>query len=586
MTRRSGGLALVLLLTLTTLVLAPYLIRGLPDGHDRRYHLAWQAGFYQQLSGGEFYPRWLVHLGPDLGGAAVFFFYPPLGFFVASLFGAAGLSVAHQVLGASLVSVFIGVLGAYLWLRVRFDARAAALGAVLYLLMPYHLMIDLSTRLAFGELWALAFIPWVLWSVELTVSRRTASLAIGALSSALLLLSHAPTSVTFFPLPVLYSLYVAHEARTVQPVLLCAASGCLGAGLAAVYLLPALTHGSFVQQQHLFADVFDYRNSFLFFPPYGWDPTAANFLQIAQRALSADQSVFKPFITFITTLQLLACWAGLWAIDLIENRQRASPTRKLALGSAAVAGGYYFLNLQPSQFLWERLTFLAHTQFPWRDNAELLLCAALIGACLTKILLESAASVSKRRIAGGLAVSVLALLIVNVGNSLRYPVVTGADAQADIQGFVGPDDYLSPRLQSPAALFPPGERAVFIRGQGTARVLAWRARAIDLSVSTPGGGTLAIAEQFYPGWTAQVIPGGQTLPVDRLARQYGVLAVEVPAGDTRIAVRLGWTPYEWLGWRISAVSAALLLVIALWGLRQSKLIAACRRRHKSVTAPS
>jgi hypothetical protein len=184
------------------------------------------------------------------------------------------------------------------------------------------------------------------------------------------------------------------------------------------------------------------------------------------------------------------------------------------------------------------------------------------------------------------ALAVLALLVVNVGNSLYYPVVTSADAQDRIQAFVSPDEFLSTRQESPQALFPHGERTAFVSGQGAARVVTWRARVIDLDVSTPGGGTLAIAEQFYPGRTAQRTADGPSLAVNGLASRYGVLAVDVPSGNTHIALRLGWTPHERLEWQISAVSAVVLLGMVLWALWESKLTVACRARHKSVTAPS
>src|ERR1019366_703151 len=164
-------------------------------------------------------------------------------------------------------------------------------------------MVDFATRTAYAELWALACLPWVLSSVDAAVDSRLRALCLGALSTSLLLLSHPPTSVTFLPMAVAYSIYVALEARSAGPILVSIASWCLGGGLAAVYLLPALTHGGFVQQQQMFTGHWYYGNWFFFYPPLTVDGQDPSFLFAVRRALGGDRNVFKIFITAVTTAQ-------------------------------------------------------------------------------------------------------------------------------------------------------------------------------------------------------------------------------------------------------------------------------------------
>jgi hypothetical protein len=367
--------------------------------------------------------------------------------------------------------------------------------------------------------------------------------------------------LTFPPLLFGYSIFVAREARNAGPVLISLASWCLGGGLAAAYLLPALTHGGFVQQQQMFTEHLSYRDWFFFHPPLTWGGQSPPFLVAVRGALLGDRSVFKIFITAVTTAQVVLCWLGVAAIRLLDRERKASAQLMLAAASAVAASGYYVLNLRASAFLWERLPLLSRIQFPWRVNAELLVCVALIGACLITVLLGRPREDRGRFIAWAVAAGVASLLVVNIGNSLQYAPVTREAAAAMLRNYVSKPEHLAPRRESPEALFKDGVRAVFVSGAGEAAVAEWAARRIDIDVAADRPGTLAIAEQFYPGWSAVITPAGEHVAVDRLSGQYGILAVDVPAGHSRVSLRLGWTPNERLGWQVSAISGSILLLL-------------------------
>ena len=543
------------------MVVTPYAIRGLPFGHDVAYHLVWADAFLRQLAMGELYPRWLVHLGKNLGGSPTFFFYPPLPFFVSSAFGILPLDPSRQVLAGAILSIWIGVIGTFLWLRNRFDAPAAAVGSALYLLMPYHLMVDFATRIAYAELWALACLPWVLYSVDAAVDSRLRALCVGSLTTSLLLFSHPPTSVTFLPMALAYGIYVALEARSAGPILVSIASWGLGGGLAAVYLLPALTHGVFVQQQQMFTDHVYYGDWFFFYPPFTWDGQPTPFLSAVRGALAADRTVFKIFITAVTTAQIALCWLGVAALRLLDQERKASTPLKLALAFAVVASAYYFLNFRASNFIWTSLPLLARIQFPWRVNAELLLCGAMIGACLTSALSNRSRSGMGRSIAWVCVIGVAGVLVANIGNSLHYAPVKQEEMADILRNYVSNPEHIAPYRTSPAALFSDGAQTAFVSGAGNATVAEWAARRIEIDVVAERPGTLAIAEQFYPGWSAAITPAGEPVRVDRLAVEYGILAVDVPAGRSRISLRLDWTPNERLGWQVSAVSGLILMLV-------------------------
>src|SRR5205823_6430575 len=63
----------------------PVLILGVPFlSDDAGFHAVWYTHFSHQLWAGDLYPRWLAGMNGGLG-SPVFFFYPPLPYFLTSI---------------------------------------------------------------------------------------------------------------------------------------------------------------------------------------------------------------------------------------------------------------------------------------------------------------------------------------------------------------------------------------------------------------------------------------------------------------------------------------------------------------------
>jgi hypothetical protein len=107
---------------------------------------------------------------------------------------------------------------------------------------PYHL-IDHYVRGAFAEFFALSMLPLAALGLSLTARRVRFGPAVLATSYALLLLSHLPTALIASVMLIapygLFLLWRRSEGR-VWFALSAAASLAIGAGLAALYLAPAL----------------------------------------------------------------------------------------------------------------------------------------------------------------------------------------------------------------------------------------------------------------------------------------------------------------------------------------------------------
>ncbi|MEO6581134.1 MAG: hypothetical protein ABIN83_08290, partial [Sphingomicrobium sp.] len=154
--RRAGKLAaaapyiLFVALGLTTTL--PFLAR--PELlHDSFWiNHVWLDQYAMLLGDGNLLPRWLP-LSHNGLGSSVFYYYPPLSFYIAALFRLAGASLW----GAELLAFATGIAAAgatmYRWLGP--GKRWSWAGAAVFAVSPYHLF-DFVQRGALAESVAIA----------------------------------------------------------------------------------------------------------------------------------------------------------------------------------------------------------------------------------------------------------------------------------------------------------------------------------------------------------------------------------------------------------------------------------------------
>ncbi|WP_051531536.1 hypothetical protein [Sphingomonas sp. URHD0057] len=224
----------LLLLLAAALVIRPPL--GPTVLHDSlAIYWVWADQFTAELARGTLYPRWLTASDAGLG-TSVFYFYPPLAFYLTGLFGLAGLSTY-----ASLIATFGSAFAAsgiacWHWLKGR--SNHPLLAAAFFMAAPYHLL-NYTDRGALAESLATAFIPLIAIGLR-RIAERRGGLLCTALAYAAMIGTHLPLALLvgiFLIVP--YALL--HRKRIVE----FAAAIVAGIGLAAIYLVPALMLGRY-----------------------------------------------------------------------------------------------------------------------------------------------------------------------------------------------------------------------------------------------------------------------------------------------------------------------------------------------------
>ena len=236
----------------------PFLVWGLIPGHDRRLHIEYQHFFNQQVDGGELYPRWMP--GLNLGhGSPIFFVQYPLPYYVAWGLGHVipnhwGVYTEAHTLGLGVVlATILGALSTYVWCATFAGGVRALIASVVFLTLPYLFSIDLYTRAAVGEIWALALMPLAFYFLERRPTLPRRALAGLAVVFGLVLLSHLFTAVLLWPVLLAYAVWRAEKADRFSALLQTAGTLALGTALAGVYVLPLYAQRHFLHPENLIA---------------------------------------------------------------------------------------------------------------------------------------------------------------------------------------------------------------------------------------------------------------------------------------------------------------------------------------------
>jgi hypothetical protein len=523
---------------------------GLPVRGDAIFHSMWYTNFAAQFFAGELYPRWLINMNGGLG-SPVFFFYSPLPFYSALLFAPLlpGGNYGLQPLGASAtLALVLSGIAAYLWLRNLSPERAAAAGAIFYMIAPYHLNIDVYARVALAELWGFVWIPLVLYFIHGLRKNRPASLIGLSLSYAALLMSHLPSALIFSVIPPAYAFFVSGRDRR-RATIVTIVGMLIGAGLVAIYLIPALTTQASISPVDFTADKYFER----------W----IRFSEFQSDALDAQ---------IVRAVMLLV---GVAAVAFgLSHRAATSAMKRERVFWLLVALASVLMMLSVSKPVWQLITILQAIQFPWRFN--LILCTAcsglvalgfaafkkpynikvvltgLIGAFLLLGSILSAGYKTWNATEQGSALNeVFSKRFAEQRDATEYRPATAASIQeGDFQPLLARICKSDKRIA----------QACIVEGTGAVRIERWRPREIALNVASEQDISLNVSQFYYPGWTAYVDERPYPL---QPSQPDGLLNLRLPTGPHHVRLNLSRSKPETAGMFVSAVSAFSLLFSAI-----------------------
>ena len=306
----------------------------------------WLEQFSTQLASGHAYPRWLPESHNGLG-SPVFYYYPPLSFYIASVPALLGLSPYLASMAAFGFGCFASGLTMHLWLKgAEFRVPASAI----FMVMPYHLF-DLVYRGALAEYMGIALIPLIAMGLK----KRPVLLAF---AYAGLIATHLPLALLvslFMILP--YGAWLAWKDRS--HFNLAAIGLSLGLLISGIYLFPALALDEFRKTDELYRFANLQTTSWNFFDPDGWATPGVMQRIIGITALLAFGALFAvrrgsfwPILS-ITVCVLVSGLLPIWHLPLLADVQfpwRALPIVEFALvtGAARLRLVFFVAALAPA----------------------------------------------------------------------------------------------------------------------------------------------------------------------------------------------------------------------------------------------
>ncbi|MEZ4729254.1 MAG: 6-pyruvoyl-tetrahydropterin synthase-related protein [Caldilineaceae bacterium] len=601
---------LVLLLILSLLALTPLAAPGyFYEAHDGRHSVFYLQMFDASFRSGALWPRWAMHHIQGYG-YPTFMIQAPLGFYVGELFILLGAGITLAAKLTWMVGFLAGAWGIYrlvlYWIadaetqagdlaNPRFvdkldSARLCAVVAgLLYVFIPYHL-VDIYVRAALNDALLLAWFPWVFLAFDRLLTQGgapgwTRRLAVATLLLGGTLLTHTFALISFAPLVVTFVLFLLlytlrHRSARPGPVLgrvtLGGFAGVAALLLTSIFLLPLLLEAQrYLEQQVYVTNTYDFRRHFVqlgqYFSPfwgfgYSDDPVGAN-----------DGMSFQ-----VGLLPLLLSLAAL----LVPWPQPRLRWLAIYLGGTLLL--LLFLMSPWALPIWEAVPSFSVIQFPWRLLALVaLLVSALGGLTLYQLLIaveDEAATVGVLVIGFLVIMGSSPYLAANLqpvapwredGRAVyqfehEHPDMIAYTTWVQEKPFTTSpmsEDYAAPEYTETHGYTTNLTRLVIIRGVGdVVSNYSFGSRFGGL-VRLARAGTVRVHLYYFPGW--QVTVDGQPA-FFQVSLPYGLIEIDLPAGEHRIDVRMGWTPVRLVGAVVSGAVLLVVLVLLVWPVRQAK----------------
>jgi len=530
---------------------------GLPRATDAELHIFRIAELGYSLRAGNLYPRW----APDFYhgyGYPIFNYYAPFTYHLGNWITL--LSPDRAAIGAKLLFILahlLGASGAYLLGREFGGQGGGLLGSATFAFAPYIMVLNPHVRGDLAEVFALALVPWALWSWELLWQKGGKAAFVAAVASAaIVLLSHNLTGLTLMILLCAFSawqwLALKRKARFKWGLL----AGILVLMLTAYFWLPFLLERHFVQLDNVAGEGhYDYRNHFVmlqelfaFMRPVDWRATTT------QAPLSVGAiNIFLALVGIITSLLL-----------------RRGVRHVLFYGIATAI--CLWLMTPGSQLVWETVPGLTFYQFPWRFLGPL--------AALLIPLIASIGNVTlMRKFRMGLLTALFVLIIVFALPGL-YPIPWQSgfgeinlldyidfENEGRWRGTTSTNDFVPTGVEMipdsqetvlRSYAFPPVDRVNrYTLPEGTivniVEDVPWRNH---FEIQTAEKFILRLYLFYFPGWRAYI--NGVEAPID-IAHPEGFITVSIPPGHHDVVLQFEDTVPRKIGWVIATVGSFIFL---------------------------
>lgn len=494
----------LLILLFSIPALLPLLRPGFFLSDDGEWMIVRLGAFFEALRSGQIPVRFLINLNYNFGYPLSDFAYP--GFlYIGSTIHALGFGFIDSVKLVVGLSLILGSVFTYLFLRKRFDNLPALVGSFVYLYTPYHLY-DVYKRGSVGELLAISVIPFLFYQIERKDRFLT---AIGVFA---LILAHNSIALISLPFIFLYSIIINRE--TIRKNILGFLSPfILGVLMSAFFFIPSVYDLRYIVFQGL--KIADWR---LFF---------------------ADLNIFG--ISSIVIFLL-----GLFII--FRNKKGRSLTNYFFI---AIVAYTIIMGTVVGTTIWN-VFLTSFIIFPFRFLSILPIGLAFLSALIVNEYKKSARVI--------LAIFIIAI---SFYSTIRYIApVKYLDRNDDfyLTNFAtttANDEYM-PKWVKEKPNKVVFERTEVIKGKANINNVIFSSKIIAFRTSAREASSVRINAIYFPGWNAKI--NGKSVPID-YGNKNGLIEVNIPKGESSALITFSETPVRWASDVVSVLSFLLVFII-------------------------
>ena len=499
--------------------------------YSSHFNIVWVEHFSKALSEGVMYPRWQTGYFDGLG-APPFYFYPSLPFYILSFLKALMPAMSMETFIFIGYGVIVGVSGltCYTALKPLFNQRTAFVCAMLYEILPYHLLVDVFDRGAVSELtlyiWAPLCVSLILKGGLLHKSKYR--LYVFTLCYVGVLFSHLPGTIIISGFLLMLQIIRFPNVRDTLKFMFFVVCAFLIAG---VYIIPAI--GLMDTIQSSFWTDFIYYQNYPFFAKGG----SGRYLN-----------------TLISMIYAGYICVAIGLILYVMDKGDALVRRNILLPIMVVLAGVVFLLSPLSVLVWEHLPFMKFIQFPWRffvafDMALIILIALWL-------------NIGQGFYKKSIVAIVIALAMFTAFNTHYMPIrqqATKGEIEEIIQTkiqksytsfeFITVDGHAPDSIDMPMMFASPINDATLT--QQTTQGFTF-----DVSLNSPQ--QVEFKQYNYVGWSVHA--GEKNIEISSSAR--GLMQMELPKGTYILSIQREKLVQEYVGQFISLFG--LMLLFILW----------------------
>lgn len=501
----------------------------LPHTHDGFVHLARIAAYYKALSDGEFPVRWVGDLNFGYGMPLFIFIYQ-LPYLISSLLIFVGFSLVDSFKTALALSYILSGIFMLGFAKEFFkDTKKAFLVTLLYQFAPFRL-IEILVRGSFGEVYAYAFLPLVLWGIVLIFKKQNYwHFLLTSFAVAFLILSHNAISLVFFIICFGFILVFAQDKKKSTIAIV---SLVFGLFISAFYWIPAI-----FEHKYTYGDLFMKNLYLTHFPPIQnfFIPNFFNSQNLQTGGISVQFGLFHTIIIFIAIFVL--------------SKYKKIVTFCLILTLASL-----FFMSPISKPVWGNISLLRQFQFPWRLLSVIAFSTSIMSVCLFAYRFFN-----KRLI----YFSFLFMIVVSTVFYWKSPLGLDKINEKYYWNFPLNTTYFGETdviwSEGPAKSYPKS-RVDVIDGKAILGPITKKSNSQAFTVNAETPIKLVDHTVYFPGWRVYV--DGKTSPIEFQYGNYrGQIVFKVPQGEHFIKLSFGESPVRFLSDSISIASLVFLLIL-------------------------